>query len=382
MARFEHPTDLAFCEVALEGKVVAVRRGARGEKGKLEATSFATPAAARKHHDKLVAGLVKSGYHDPKAAKQKKLVAANEPMLAAIEADPADESTRLVYADWLQTHGDPRGELIVLQQVGQKKKASGLIRKHAELWLGSLADKLGHSSSAMRPDIDLTWHLGFLDRVELRSSYGVKTVEDLANLASARFVRELVLGGTDDYRAAVRVMDKTRWPACLEKLSIGHQLWGEYLPGSNQTGDVAPLIARSQRLVEIDLTLGSSKLGALTVPRVRRFTMCGCTPTQLASITKAKWPALERLGIRMAENKQLAAVLAMKLAAPKLRELDLHVWRDDQVAMLLAQLPKAPLMNAIEKVHVVADAAEYKALAPALRGIKSERIKDPAEVSI
>lgn len=36
-------------------------------------------------------------------------------LLAAILETPDDDAPRLVYADWLQGHGDPRGELIQLQ---------------------------------------------------------------------------------------------------------------------------------------------------------------------------------------------------------------------------------------------------------------------------
>ena len=36
-------------------------------------------------------------------------------LLEAVYAAPDDDGRRLVYADWLQEHGDPRGELIVLQ---------------------------------------------------------------------------------------------------------------------------------------------------------------------------------------------------------------------------------------------------------------------------
>src|SRR5262245_10793012 len=35
--------------------------------------------------------------------------------LSAIEADPSDDTNRLVYADWLEERGDPRGEYIRLR---------------------------------------------------------------------------------------------------------------------------------------------------------------------------------------------------------------------------------------------------------------------------
>ena len=39
----------------------------------------------------------------------------NPDMLRAIREAPEDDTPRLVYADWLQERGDPRGELIAVQ---------------------------------------------------------------------------------------------------------------------------------------------------------------------------------------------------------------------------------------------------------------------------
>jgi uncharacterized protein (TIGR02996 family) len=36
-------------------------------------------------------------------------------LLAAIKESPADDAPRLVYADWLEEHGEPRGEFLRLQ---------------------------------------------------------------------------------------------------------------------------------------------------------------------------------------------------------------------------------------------------------------------------
>jgi uncharacterized protein (TIGR02996 family) len=38
------------------------------------------------------------------------------PFLAAIQADPDDQAPRLIYADWLEERGDPRGELIRIEE--------------------------------------------------------------------------------------------------------------------------------------------------------------------------------------------------------------------------------------------------------------------------
>jgi uncharacterized protein (TIGR02996 family) len=68
-------------------------------------------------------------------------------LLAQIRARPDDDSLRLVYADWLLEHGDPLGELIVLQDreargaatAEEQKRGRALVRAHKDEWLGPLA---------------------------------------------------------------------------------------------------------------------------------------------------------------------------------------------------------------------------------------------------
>ncbi|HEX7701448.1 MAG TPA: TIGR02996 domain-containing protein [Kofleriaceae bacterium] len=50
---------------------------------------------------------------------------------SAILADPDDLATYLVYADWLQAHGYPRGELIVLVQAFWQRADRGDQRRPA-----------------------------------------------------------------------------------------------------------------------------------------------------------------------------------------------------------------------------------------------------------
>lgn len=54
------------------------------------------------------------------------LSAEEDAMLAAIEAAPDEDGPRLVYADWLQQRGDPRGEFIALQLAGKRTTRANL----------------------------------------------------------------------------------------------------------------------------------------------------------------------------------------------------------------------------------------------------------------
>lgn len=68
-------------------------------------------------------------------------------LLAAIYADPASDDARTIYADFLSSEGDPRGEFIQLQlqrahgtatEAGKRRELA-LLKKHARAWLGPLA---------------------------------------------------------------------------------------------------------------------------------------------------------------------------------------------------------------------------------------------------
>src|SRR5690606_10001290 len=50
-----------------------------------------------------------------RAAVEGEYASRSAELLAAVHADPDDDAPRLVYADWLSGHGDPRGEFITLQ---------------------------------------------------------------------------------------------------------------------------------------------------------------------------------------------------------------------------------------------------------------------------
>lgn len=108
---------------------------------------------------------------------------------AVIEA-PDDDAPRLVYADWLQHHGDPRGELIQLQcqlaavpdddrrrqiRIAENK----LLEAHAEEWTRPLHALLPAASHFHRNTF--TFVRGFVEEVTL----GLSALPHLAALAEA-----------------------------------------------------------------------------------------------------------------------------------------------------------------------------------------------------
>lgn len=120
---------LHWYELALDKKKLEKRWGQTGEKDRKVSKSYPTPGKARLAHDALVAQLTAEGYRDafdpgtppPKDAPR------NPTLEAAIRANRDDPGPYQVYADWLQQHGSPLGELIVLAQANKKKQAEKVI---------------------------------------------------------------------------------------------------------------------------------------------------------------------------------------------------------------------------------------------------------------
>src|SRR5687768_4181469 len=64
-------------------------------------------------------------------------------LLKAVYESPDDDAARLVYGDWLQEKGDPRGEFITLQfrrppTPEQEARELELVEKYGEEWQGKI----------------------------------------------------------------------------------------------------------------------------------------------------------------------------------------------------------------------------------------------------
>lgn len=117
-------TSAKFWEAEHRGKVLDVRWGRLGTKGQAKRHACASATEAKQLHDRLVAQKRAKGYRDPngKAPVAAAAPAARDPELeAAIRADRDDPGPYEVYADWLQSQGNPLGELIMLQRALDKK---------------------------------------------------------------------------------------------------------------------------------------------------------------------------------------------------------------------------------------------------------------------
>lgn len=135
-----------------------------------------------------------------------------EAFLQAIRHDPEDDTPRLIFADWLEEHGDPQGEFIRIQcELAQfvpsldrrtelLHREQELLWTHREEWLGSLP-LLDESIRFHRglPQLRLTWDQWNLlnDDVNLRRDFvqaGVQQVQltALPEMGAFRAVQSLM----------------------------------------------------------------------------------------------------------------------------------------------------------------------------------------------
>ncbi len=237
-----------------------------------------------------------------------------EPALEAALREDLDPGTALVYADWLANHGHPRAQLIVVQHARRERpddealiaEEARLFEHHADVLLGSLGAHLD-DVQGWPYGLQLRWEHGFIAAARVRRD-GLGEAEPVLELLlghrSARFLRELVIGchhGGDqrNERMAEVLLYGSPTPAPpLRKLYLADFDDSEIdnidisrcpLGDLSGLGEIYPLLE--------DVILkgrGDVELGALALPRARRFALRTSTLTRrtLRTILDAPWPEL------------------------------------------------------------------------------------------
>ncbi|MBA3541722.1 MAG: TIGR02996 domain-containing protein [Deltaproteobacteria bacterium] len=200
--RLIHADKDTFCEVFWDGTEAEVVSGARGTKGRARRLDFETPMGCNRFVEEEVAKRIKQGFVEvmPEALPIEQAVTAprataSPQFLAEIAAAYDDDAPRLVYADWLQSQGDPLGELIVVQcerarlerwdpkQRLLKDREDQLLITFRRRWLPELDD-----------DVAAEFRRGFVERVRIVNHRATTKLLDRV-LAIAPLVRTLELDG-------------------------------------------------------------------------------------------------------------------------------------------------------------------------------------------
>jgi uncharacterized protein (TIGR02996 family) len=136
---------------------------------------------------------------------------------AQLLAAPDDVGAHLVYADWLQSQGDPHGDLIVAQQeYPAHPVAERILRLHGRLLLGNL------------DGVDCAWRCGFIRYARLfgeeRPTATAAVLDELLQLPTVLLLEELCIERTDSdehsLRPAIEALCR-RPPPLLQRLTLG-----------------------------------------------------------------------------------------------------------------------------------------------------------------
>lgn len=320
-----------FWEIELDGSSFTTTYGKIGTDGQSSSKEFDSPEKARKEYDKIVNEKVKKGYvlvaggdgdehedGDGDGDDAEAAGATNPELEAAIYEDPDAADPYLVYGDWLQAQGDPRGELIVVQHAllakPEFRKFQELSRKEAELLEKHREHLLGETLAEFQSEnadlLKLGWQLGFIKSARIANNYEAEAELDeilraLLQHPSAKFLQELTLGfwvpdGENEYSNAIEVLASLKKPQTLRSLFIGDFEYPDETEMSwSHLGDAGKLWKLYPRLQKVTLQSGNMTLGKIDLPACREFEVrtggldAGC----IKSICEANWPNLEKLHV-------------------------------------------------------------------------------------
>jgi uncharacterized protein (TIGR02996 family) len=365
-----------FWEIEREGNSFTVRYGKVGTNGQTSTKEFGSEAETKKEYDKMIASKTKKGYREVTSAGGAAPAAGGHSELEqAILADPSSKDAWLVYADWLQSQEDPRGELIAAQAGG--KSTQKLLEQHAEAFLGRFAPEDGDLSSY----VEISWENGYWRHVKVFCDYDTAESfpEDVDGIGgvlalvlahpSAKFLRSLSIGLTEGHTDGM-----AQWQPSLDALAKGglrpslRELFvGEFSRGDDtevswtDIGSLAKVWAVLPNLERLTVQGAQIELGKIAAPRLRmlRLWSGGLPKEPVQRVAQAKlpeltelelwfgsssygaeatsaditpilegegFPALRRLGLMNAEfANELPGLVAGSAILPRLQELDLSM---------------------------------------------------------
>jgi uncharacterized protein (TIGR02996 family) len=300
-------------------------------------------------------------------------------LLAAIEADRDAIDPYLVYADWLQSRGHPRGELIMLQHQ-QHLSTVQFLAEHPEL-LGELQpilevhhlrfktpDSAAHFLGSKDFGLEARWHLGFIEsiRVVLTDIRIERVLRMFEQNEVTRFLRGLAIGPMEDN--VYNTLAGTRLQ--LDSLFVG-DIDRSLRSVHRATANVSAAFPSLKRLA---IRGSEIHLGRLVLPQLRelRIYSGGLTADTINYLATSAIPKLEHLelhfgGLPMRDAwPDRVGALFDDPYLPNLRSLAIADREPNAVIGLLVVLSQSDLAKRLERLDLSGSAIKEEAAQPIL----------------
>jgi len=166
-------------------------------------------------------------------------------LLQAVRESPADDTPRLIMADWYEEHGDPRGAFIRAQiEMARCDEDSPAWQRAFDRWCGftSVSDEwLG----ALNRGSVLASHFerGFVESVEVRLGSTARNFDKLYKSPLVSVIKDLCIADAKD-AALVKMVHDSPWIAGVENLQLEcevNEIAGDALSISRNLGGLHTL---------------------------------------------------------------------------------------------------------------------------------------------
>ncbi len=268
--------------------------------------------------------------------KPRRTAACNPELEASIDEAPDDAERYWIYGDWLESQGDPRGQVIAAARTSRKRERA-LLEKYGAQLLGPLARIKGAPGAA-----PLRWRYGFIERARLRRRSATPSLAEQIELLlahpSARFLRHLSLrtpdhgDDTPGYRQVLELAAR-RAPRTLASLALGE--------GGESIGDLGDALGALPSLRALCLFADTAHLDPKSTEGVVALSVQRIRAREPALLQACAWPSLRHLelhydyvGAAWSEGPPLP--LGEDLF-PRLRSVTVHfsrAWRGEVLLQL------------------------------------------------
>ena len=312
----------SFLEVVLDGRRVQQRRGATRvlvsdpDEDKQETVQvFEHPNVkdAREVVERIIKHamkrddyvLVSESDPPPIVMPGTSTLPGNPELEALCRADPDNEATWAVYADWLMAHDDPRGQIAAFRM--NKRATEG-----DRAFNASRLALFGHHGELLQAAEVTAWHHGFATSVGLKLTYDTSAILKLGELTAAllespvgAFVDSLRFGlagyqSNNDWGPTIDAVARSPRAAQIRELRFDDFNANDCELSWAAFGDFSKAWSKLPALEALHIRSGAGGvLGAIKLPKLRTFVResGGLRATEIASICDAKWPKLEHLEI-------------------------------------------------------------------------------------